>query len=114
MLEAIIGLAILFIILVTDIVFALDAKDGNTYSEMITLLSQKYILIPLWGGIIAGHWFVTLGVNRPKGGLFILIGMSLVLLAIEIATKHFLATNTHSTHWMLFGIALGSIFWSQG
>lgn len=111
---ALVGLLVLAVVIVTDVVFALDRVEGNTYSELLIRAARYFVIVPTATGVVAGHWFLTLGTKRPPGGLGVLIALGIGLALLDHLTDHWLAAHTHPAQWLLLGLALGSSLWSMG
>lgn len=110
---ALLGVIILVVVIATDIVFAVDRLPGNTYSELIIQAARYFVIIPTACGVVAGHWFLTLGTQRPPFGLGILIAVGVGLALVDHLSDHWLASHTHAAQWFLLGCALGSTLWSM-
>lgn len=112
MIHIILAIAIVAFIVGSDIVLAVDGIEGNTYSELLRTLSYRWPVIPAAGGAILGHWFLNMSTPRPPGGLVMLLGFGLVITLADVFSSHAVSSHTHPAQWMLFGLAVGSYFWS--
>lgn len=82
---AIVGFAIIAIIIGIDVYLAVDSVKGNTWSEMIRTLGFKTPFAPwVWGGL-GGHffhqWIPKFPVENP-GNIAILIWISALVMMI--------------------------------
>lgn len=103
---------ILAVIVVTDIVLALNGKPGDTYSEMIFDWAKVSVFPPLAMGAVIGHWFFDLGIDRPRGGVFMLGAAVGVFVLIDAISGSRLTETTHPAVWVHLGISLGCTLWS--
>jgi len=104
-----------------DVVVAVNAHNGDTISEIITKASGKYVLIPVVGGTITGHWWSPL--QRPLMPwwltLIILAAHVLGLLAWHLVHVFwfqsilyaFLQHNLFTP--FMYGVVLGILTWTQ-
>lgn len=114
LLAALAGLLIIALI-VLDIPAAVDAVEGNTFSELLRAGGRQLAVFPWTFGVFAGRWF------HPLDGLDLFgVDGAVALLAISfvvVAGTHFIRLHAwFLPSWIVvaLGLVSGSILWPLG
>lgn len=110
----VLGVVLLLVIIGSDVVLALDGRVGNTYSEHITRLGSRMIVVPYAVGVIVGHWCLPSHLPRVPGGLGLCIAIGAVLALLDWRSGHLMARHeVPMIAWVLQGIVCGALLWSM-
>lgn len=111
------GLACVLIValIVLDIPAALDAIEGNTFSELLRSGGRQMAVFPWTIGIFAGRWF------HPLDGLDVLglhgpVALMTVSFAVVVGSHLSKLYDRHIPSWMIviMGLLAGAVLWPVG
>jgi len=104
--------AIIAVAVATEVVFYADQVEGNKYSKLVVLSSYRWAAVPFSIGVIfIGHFLATFGQQGARGGLFVCIGVGVMLLAVDAMQNHALVRGVHPMVHAALGAITGAVFW---
>ena len=113
-LSTVLGLIIVGILIGVDVWLAVDKLPGNTWSELLREFSQHTLFVPWSLGVLMGHWFHPIDdLEAVAGGasIWILIGATVVLVALGLVLRFVAKYTPPAWPWVLGGLVAGTLFW---
>jgi len=101
-------MAITGIIVIVDIILAVNGEKGDTISEVTLFYSLRTGAIAAIMGYLIGHLMLPIGKYKP-------FAVSMVVMVASAAACHFIqrAVSVLPVWYVLVNIPLGGYFWSQ-
>lgn len=98
------------IVIVVDIVLAINKNPSDTISQVMLAYSYQYSTLPLAWGVLTGHLFWPSKVFRTSlGSIITLVIIASALLVVDLTSPFNIAPL-----WpMAVGIVCGHVFWPQ-
>jgi hypothetical protein len=110
----VIGLIVAGILIAIDVWLATDRLPGNTWSELLRELSRDTLFVPWSLGVLMGHWFHPVDDLQPLAGgasIWMLIGGTVVLVAVGLILRFALKYTPPAWPWALGGLVAGAALW---
>jgi hypothetical protein len=106
LITSIVAAAIIVILVVVDIYFAIDNIKGNTWSEILRFWGARIKIIPFAWGFLGGHFFHPAwpSLQQPMG-IAVLVWLGVV---VQIAS---MGINLPMLSYLCAGIMAGIFCW---
>lgn len=109
----VIGMAVIALLVISDVVLANDEVPGNAPSQVVRWLSRYTVGVPFGLGVLMGHWFhpiddfdPILGVRSPL--VLLVIGLVLGIGGFIISLR---GRPQSAWPWAILGSLLGWLLW---
>ena len=103
-----------------DIYVATNTLEGDTISEIMLLFAQKRMIVPMFFGVLMGHWFWPRAYRLVpwQWTIGVLCGVTLLVVGWDIIDHHWNSrVYDFLVKWPILivtaGTFIGHFFWSQ-
>lgn len=109
----IVGLAVILLLVISDIVLANDSTADNAPSQILRAVSRYTVVVPFGLGVLMGHWFHPVDDFEPILGARSPLYLAILGVAFGIAGIFFgwKRRGLPAWPWAVAGAVLGALLW---